>query len=91
MSWAAFCLLGGVFAQAMSWQSILASEGTAAALVSPGLWRSLVETLGGRMMPDNSGGLVAEVDFLPLLLAWSAVAGASGLLAAWLVRRTTAT
>src|SRR6266481_2013149 len=88
LPWAVLCVLGGVVAQAMSWQSILSAEGTSTSFVSPGLWRSLVESLGGRVAQNDVGGWVASVDFLPLLLAWSTLAGVSWLLAARLVRRS---
>lgn len=89
LPWAVLCVLGGIVAQAMSWQSLLSAEGTATTLVSPGLWQSLVATSGGRVSQDNAGGWIAEVDFLPLLLAWSAFAGLSGLVSAQLIRRAT--
>ncbi len=86
---AVFCVLGGIVAQATSWQSLLSTEGTAMALMSSGLWRSLIAALGGRVAQDNAGGWIAEVGFLPLLLAWSAFAGLSGLVSANLIRWTT--
>ncbi len=87
--WVALVVLGGVFAQAMSWQSLLSAEATASALMSAGTWQSLVATLGGRVVQSNVGDWIADVDFLPLLLVWSLCAGASGLLLAQLIRRAT--
>jgi len=87
--WAVLCVLGSLIAQAMSWQSLLSAEVTATAMMSPGTWRALVVTLGGRVAQGNSGEWIADVDFLPLLLMWSMFAAVSGFVAALLIRRNT--
>jgi len=81
------CVIGGVVAQTLSSQTILSSSFTATAFGSGELWQSLVTLLGGRMGRDESGGSVAEVDFLPLFGLWSVIAGISAALAARLIRQ----
>ena len=80
-------VIGGVIAQTVSSQTILASTTTANCFLSGELWQSLVEILGGHLGRDEQGRAIAEVDFLPLLGLWLLAAGLSWLLAARLVRR----
>jgi uncharacterized membrane protein len=87
--WSSLIVLGGIIAQALSGQTILATLDTAGCFLSSELWQTLVGLLGGRILRDERGTVIAEVDFLPLLGAWLLVACLSWLLAARLVRRNT--
>ena len=80
-------VLGGVVAQALSGQTILASATTSICFLSSELWQLVVGFLGGRIGHDERGRVIAEVDFLPLFCLWLLVAGLSWLLATLLVRR----
>ncbi|MFM9966131.1 MAG: DUF2079 domain-containing protein [Planctomycetaceae bacterium] len=87
--WSVLFVLGGVFAQTLSWQTILSAESTVTCFFSRELWQSLVVRLGGQTGRDQTGDWIAEVDFLPVLLVVVFAVGMSSLLAAWLVRRNT--
>ncbi len=85
--WSSLCVLGGVAAQALSSQTILASEATVTCFFSRELWQTLVGRLGGRMGFVPDGGMVAELGFLPLFGVWLLAAGVSWGLAARLIRQ----
>ncbi len=89
--WSWLIVLGGVVAQALSGQSILASASTSSCFLSGELWQLVVGLLGGRLGHDKQGRMIAEVDFLPLFGLWLLVAGLSWLLATLLVRRNART
>ncbi len=81
------CVFGGIVAQTLSGQTILGSESTAANFFSRELWQSLVGLLGGRIGRDESGGAIAEVDFLPLFALWTVIAAVGLALAARLIQQ----
>lgn len=53
--WSSLTVVGGVTAQALSSQTILASEVTASWFGSGELWQVLVSFLGGQFRRDQSG------------------------------------
>ena len=85
--WPTLIVLGGAAAQALSSQSILATDATATCFFSRELWHALVGFLGGEFGRDPSGVAMAEVGFVPLFLRWLVIAGISCPLAASLLRR----
>ena len=85
--WSSLTVVGGVTAQALSSQTILASEVTASWFGSGELWQVLVSFLGGQFRRDQSGATIAEVGFLPLFAVWLLIAGVGWALAARRLRR----
>ena len=81
------CVFGGIVAQTLSGQTILGSESTAANFFSRDLWQSLVGLLGGRIGRDETGGVIAEFDFLPLFALWTVIAAVGLALAARLIQQ----
>lgn len=81
------CVFGGIVAQTLSSQTILESAATAANFFSRETWQSMIGLLGGRMSRDDTGGAIAEVDFLPLFCLWAAIAAIGATLAAQLIRQ----
>ena len=81
------CVLGGIVSQTLSSQTILGIESSATNFFSHDLWQSLVGLLGGRLGRNESGGALAEVDFLPLFGVWTVIAAVGATLAARLIRQ----
>ncbi len=87
--WSSLVVLGGVVAQALSTQTMLTTANTATCFFSGEIWQSLVGLFGGRLLQNDAGVLIAEIDFLPLFGMWLLTACVSWLLAAVLMRRNT--